>query len=128
MAKNLISDPILTRLVQIWASKIFSWVLSLLYIRGCRKLPSYTISRKIDDSNSIKWRKISFWAWIRPVGLKFELPGFFLKTMAASVTRYYHQLSLCTISKRTNDPILSKFNDRQTGGQKDKKTDGQVIL
>ena len=36
---------------------------------------------------------------------------FFFKNVAWSGTRYHGQLSSCTISKETNDPILRKFSD-----------------
>ena len=49
---------------------------------------------------------------------------FFFKNLPSPVTRYHGQLSPCTISEKTNDPILRKlsdgwtdrWNDRQTGG------------
>ena len=31
---------------------------------------------------------------------------FFLENLTSSVTRYHDQLSSCTISEKTNDPIL----------------------
>ena len=46
--------------------------------------------------------------------------NFFFKNFALSVTRYHGQLSSCTISKNTNDPILRKFSD----GQTDRRTRG----
>ena len=36
-----------------------------------------------------------------------------------SVTRYHGQLSSCTISEKTNDPILRKLSDGRTDGQTD---------
>ena len=45
---------------------------------------------------------------------------FFFKNLASSVTRYHGQLSSCTISEKTNDPILRKFSDGQTDGHTDK--------
>ena len=39
---------------------------------------------------------------------------FFFKNLASSVTRYHGQLSSCTISEKTNDPILRKRTDRWT--------------
>ena len=57
MAKNLISGSILVHLAKIWAPKIFSWVLPLLDVRYCPKLPSYSISRKTYDPDSKKWGK-----------------------------------------------------------------------
>ena len=49
MVKNLISDPILARLAQIWAPKLLLWVLPALDVRYCRKLSLYTISEKTND-------------------------------------------------------------------------------
>ena len=43
---------------------------------------------------------------------------FFFKNLSRSVTRYHGQLS-CTISEKTNDPILRKLGDGQTEGQVD---------
>ena len=39
---------------------------------------------------------------------------FFFKNLAPSVTRYYGHLSSCTISEKTNDPILRKLSDGRT--------------
>ena len=44
--------------------------------------------------------------------------NFFFKNLASSVTKYHGQLSSCTISEKTNDPILRKL-DGQTDGQMD---------
>ena len=46
---------------------------------------------------------------------------FFFKNLALSVTRYYGQLSSCTISEKTNDSIV-----RQVYGQTDGWMDGQT--
>ena len=58
---------------------------------------------------------------------KFGPPKIFLKNLARSVTGYHGQLSLCTISEKTNDPIMKKVSDgrtdRQTDGQTNKKMD-----
>ena len=52
---------------------------------------------------------------------------FFFKNLVLSVTRYHGQLSSCTISEKTNDPILTKFSDgpteRPTDRQMDRQTD-----
>ena len=45
---------------------------------------------------------------------------FFPKNLAASVTRYHGQLSSCTISEKTNDPILRKLSDGWTNGRTDR--------
>ena len=48
---------------------------------------------------------------------------FFSKNLALSVTRYHGQLSSCTISEKTNDPILRKL---VTDGRTDRRRDGQT--
>ena len=48
---------------------------------------------------------------------------FFFKNLAPWVTRYHGQLSLCTISEKTNDPIFRKLSDRWREGQTDEQTD-----
>ena len=55
--------------------------------------------------------------------VSFGLPNFFLKSLAPLVTRYYGQLSSCTISEKTNDPILRKLSDGWTDRW---TTDGQM--
>ena len=46
---------------------------------------------------------------------------FFFKNLASSVTRYDGQLSSCTISERTNDPILRKLSVGRTDGEMDRR-------
>ena len=43
--------------------------------------------------------------------------NFFFKNLALPVTKCHGQLSSCTISEKTNDPILRKLSDGQTDGQ-----------
>ena len=50
----------------------------------------------------------------------------FFKNLPASVTRYHGQLFLCTISEKTNNPILRKLSDGGTDGQTDRRTDEQT--
>ena len=45
--------------------------------------------------------------------------NFFFKNLAPSVTRCHVQLSSCTISGKTNDPILRKLSDGRTDGRTD---------
>ena len=45
---------------------------------------------------------------------KFGQPNFCFQNMAPSVTRCHDQLSSCTISEKTNDPILRKRSDGRT--------------
>ena len=58
MTKNLVSDPILFPLAQIWAPKFFFlWILPLLDVNHCCKLSLYAISRKTNEPNLRKWQK-----------------------------------------------------------------------
>ena len=47
--------------------------------------------------------------------------NFIFKNLALSVTRYNGQLLSCTISEKTNDPILRKFSDGETDRQIDRR-------
>ena len=40
-----------------------------------------------------------------------------------AVTRYHGQLSSCTLSAKTNDPIFRKLSDGRTDARTDRKTD-----
>ena len=51
---------------------------------------------------------------------------FFFKNLASSFTRYHGQLSTCTTSEKTNDPILRKLSDGRTDGQTDRWMDRQT--
>ena len=44
---------------------------------------------------------------------------FFSEILTLSVTRYHGQLSSCTISEKTNGPILRKICDGRRDGQTD---------
>ena len=52
---------------------------------------------------------------------QIQVAKVFFKKLAPSVTRYYGQLSSCTISKKTTDSILRKLSD----GPTDRRTDGR---
>ena len=52
-----------------------------------------------------------------PLGPNSVTKFFFFKYLASLVTRYHGQLSLCTISEKTNYTILRKFSEGQTEGQ-----------
>ena len=111
MAKNLVLGSILAPLAQIWAPKIFSWILPVLDVRHSCKLSLHTISGKTNEPNLRKWKKTQFWTWFWPIGPKFRLLFFFKK-----VTRYHGQPSSCIISEKTDDPILRKICDKHTDG------------
>ena len=59
-----------------------------------------------------------FWLFWPKIGL----PIFFPRNLTPSLTRYYGQLSSCTILEKTNDPILIKLSD----GWTDRQTEGQA--
>ena len=48
---------------------------------------------------------------------------FFFKYLALSVTRYHGQVSSCTITEKTNNPISRKLCERQKDRQRDRLTD-----
>ena len=50
---------------------------------------------------------------------------YFFKNLASLVTRYHGQLSSCTISEKTNYPILRKFSDGRTDRWEEGQTDGR---
>ena len=60
---------------------------------------------------------INFWPDLGPLGPNF------LKNLASLVTRYHGQLSSCTISKKTNNPVMRKLSNRRTDGRTDWQTD-----
>ena len=66
-------------------------------------------------------KKPSFRPGFGPFGPNSGCHFFFVKNLAPSVTRCHGQLSSCTISEKTSDPILRKLSDRQ----RDQQTDGQ---
>ena len=66
-------------------------------------------------------KKPSFGPNFGPFGPNLGHQFFFFKNLAA--TRYHGQLSSCTISEKTNDPILRKLSDGRTDGQTDRQTD-----
>ena len=53
-----------------------------------------------------------------PLGPNWGRRNFF-QNLASSVFRYHGQLSSCTISEKTHDPILRKFSDGRTDGWTD---------
>ena len=65
-------------------------------------------TKKKKDKNPILGLVQAYWTQIWPTIF------FFFFKQGWSVTTYHGQLSLCTISKKTNDPFLGKLIDRQT--------------
>ena len=91
------------------------WVLPLLNVRYCFKLSSKLCAnlRKHNEPNLKKW-------W------KFGTPFFFFfftKTwLCHSLDIMNGQLSSCTKSEKTNDPILKKLSYGRAGGRADRWT------
>ena len=94
----------------------FLQVLSLPVVRNCSKLSLYAISRETNESKNLVSGPIL-------VHLAQIWAAIFFKNLASSVTRYHGQLSSCTISAKTKDPILRKLSDRQT----DRQTDRRIV-
>ena len=119
MTRNLILDPILAHLAKIWPHPHFFslQVLPLLVVRYCSKLSSYAISRKTNEPNWRKWQKklvlVIILVYLAQI-------FFFFKNLAPSVTKYHGHLSSCTISEKSNDPILRKLRE----GRTDRPTNG----
>ena len=108
-------------LAQIQTPKILWRVLPLLVVRHCSKLSLYAISRETNESKNLVPGPIlvhlaQIWATI------------FFKNLASSVTRYHGQLSSCTISAKTKDPILRKLSDRRTDRQTDRQKNSQTDM
>ena len=127
MAKNLTRSPILVRLAQIWAPKIFLRVLLPWDVRNCRKPSLHSISRKSLDPNSTKWQKTSFLAGFRPVRRQlFVLKIWYLQSLDIIISYHHVQYQ----KKQTNNVILRKLSDGQTDeradGLMDRKTDRQT--
>ena len=104
MAKNLVSALTSKSLAQIWAHKFFSWMLPLQMI---------DIVASVSQTWENGGEKTSFGSDFGPFGQMQAAKGFF-KNLALSVTRYPDQVSSCTISEWTNDPLLRKLSDEWT--------------
>ena len=102
--------------------KLFSWVLPLLDVIHCCKLSLYAMKRKTNKQTWKNGKKSSFGPDFGLFGPNSSYQFFFFKNLAFSVTRYHSQLSSCTISEKSNDPIERKLSD----GQTDKQTDGET--
>ena len=70
-------------------------------------------------------KKPSFGPDFGPFGLNSSCQ-FFFSEIWLSVTRCHGQLSSCTISEITNDPILGKLSDGRADGETDGETDWQT--
>ena len=89
-----------------------SWVLPLLDVRH---YTSYHCMQSQEKRMiQTRWNGEKTRA-VRPkFGPFFFFFNFFFQKLALSVNRYRGQLSSCTISEKTDDPILIKFSDGQT--------------
>ena len=98
-------------------------------VRNWRKVSLYAISRKTNDSNSSKWRKIPLRTWFRSIKPKFA-PPFFFRNLALLVTRYHDQISTCQHVKCQKKLMIQSLEnlvpDGQTNRQTDKRTDRQI--
>ena len=121
MAKNLISHLILARLAHIWAPKIFCRFYLKQMLEIVASYHCMQFQQKLMIQTQENGGKLHFEPDLGPLGLvKFALRiYFFFGNLASSVTRYHGQLSSCTISEKTNDPILRKLSDGRTDGQTD---------
>ena len=96
-------------------------ILPLLDVRHCCKLSLNAISRKTNEPNLRKWQKTHYF-WVR-FWPKFGPPKFCFKYLVLLVTRYHGLISSCTISEKTNDPILRKLSNRQMDRPTERRKD-----
>ena len=99
--------------------KILSLTLPLLDVRNCCKLSLYAISWKTWEND----KKPSFGPDFGLFGSNLGHQFFSYKNLASSVARYHGQLLSCTISEKTNDPILRKLSDGWMARRTDWHTD-----
>ena len=103
-----------------WVPKFFLWVLPLLDVRHCRKLSSYSFSRKTYDLNSRKWQKPHFGpdlGSLRPnSGRQFFFFSKIWLCQSLDIMVSYYAFIMYNIRK-TNNPILRKLSDGRTDGR-----------
>ena len=96
--------------------KLMNQILPRLKVRYCCMLSLYVNSRKTKEPNLREWQKKQVSGLILAHLAQIQAADslFFFKNLALSATIYHGQLLSCTISEKTNDPILRKFSDGQT--------------
>ena len=109
MAKNLIFGLILVCFCQIWSQKLFSQILFLLNVMHCYKLSFYVILRKTTEPHLRKWKKTQCRARFWSLWLKFGPKKLFSQILSLLDVRHCCKLSQHTISKKTNEPNLRKW-------------------
>ena len=114
MIKNLVPGLILAPMAQKWTPKFNFVGFSSNSCQALFKLSLYAISRKTNLPNLGKWQKTQFRSQLCPIWSKSG-HQFFFKNIRQSLDG---RLLSCTISEKTNDPILRKLQWR-TDGQTD---------
>ena len=99
--KKLISGQILVHFGPNLVPKIFLWVLCHLMLCIAASYHHMQLQGTLMSQTWEKGKKPSFWL---DLGRHF-----FFKNLTLSVTRYHGQL-ICTISEKSNDPILRKLD------------------
>ena len=87
MTNNLSLGPSLPLWPKFGPLHIFPWNFSLLCVRHCHKLSSYSISRKTYDPNSRKWQKSQFGPDIGPLTPNSGHHFFFIKLVVRNCCR-----------------------------------------
>ena len=91
------------------------WILDIVASYHCMQFQG-----KLTNQTWENGKKPSFWPDFGPFDpnlgcqIFFFFFFFFFRNLAWSVTRYHVQLSPCTISEKTNTPILRKLSDGRT--------------
>ena len=121
MAKHLL-DP--QKLNPSWKTEVSksSWIKPWLDVRHCASYHCMQFWGKLMKQTWENGKKPSFgtsWGPFDP-NSGSQIYIYFFKNLAPSATRYHGHLSSCTISEKSNDPILRKLRE----GRTDRPTNG----
>ena len=112
MVKNLVSDPILAPFGSNLSPKFFfSWILAQLDVKIVASYSCMQFQGKLMNQT---WENEKKNLVSDPIVPKFGPPNSCFKYLAPSVSRYQGHLLPCTISEKTNDPILRILSDGRT--------------
>ena len=121
MAKNLVSDLILAPLAQIWAQKLFLWILPLLDVRHCCKLSQYAISRKTKTSKKASFGpNLAHLTQIRAANFFFFFSSkIWLRQSLDTIVSYHHV-------QHQKKLMIQSWENLVTDRRKDRQTDKQI--
>ena len=123
MAKSLVSGLILTLWPKFRPGKnfcrfYFYYMLDIVISYHCMQF-----QRKLMDHTQVWFKNLVFGLILAQIWAVKKKN--FLSKIWLHQSRYYGQLSSCTIPENTNDPILRGRSNRWTSWQTDRGTEGQ---